>query len=33
MVDMDKALADIAIAAGHIQTAYLTPAACRRSAA
>ena len=27
MVDMDKALADIAIAAGHIQTAYLTPAA------
>ena len=27
MVDMDKTLADIAIAAGHIQTAYLTPAA------
>lgn len=27
MVDMDKALADIAIAAGHIQTAYLTLAA------
>lgn len=27
MVDMDKTLADFAIAAGHIQTAYLTPAA------
>ena len=27
MVDMDKTLADFALAAGHIQTAYLTPAA------